>query len=156
MKNIVNKKTFLSTYNYKIFGMRELNKYGYWFPLNPSTELAEVIANLLTDGHLASKKLKNRRTFDYISFFSDEDKELKHFQKKIERLFNIKSKRRYWGKRYNSRSRGVIICNSSLERTLMLCGVPLGDKTIIEFNVPKWIKNSNKKIQASFFLRLFR
>jgi len=124
-------------------------------PLEESQELGGIVADLLTDGHLAGRSIGGRMHCDYISFFSEETRELEAFNSRIKKLFGVSGNVVYWGRRFNGRSKGVIICNSVLERILSLCGVPLGAKVSAAFEVPEWMRRADKMTKAVFLRRLF-
>lgn len=147
---IVTRKEFANTYSYSIFAEKALAKYKRWFPLHTSSELAEVIACLITDGHNQTRNIGRHIKYDYVGFFSDDRKSLNAFYKKIYSLFGVRGKIKKWGVRYNGRSTGLIISNSALSRVLALCGCPTGEKVSKKFGVPKWILKGGKQIQAAF------
>ena len=155
MEQLVTKTDFIQSYKYSVFAEYALNKYDSWFPVLPSVELAEVVADLLTDGHIETRLIQNHIHYDYTSFFSKNNLELERFNKNIYYLFGVKGKIRRWGVRKKGFSTGCIIQNAALSRVLKLCGVPTGSKVNQPYFVPAWIVASGREIKSAFMRRSF-
>jgi intein/homing endonuclease len=155
--HIVTASDFLSTYALRRVGEKNLSNAvsRSWLPLEASQQIAETVADLLADGHLAGRATNGRMHCGYISFFSDERNELESFNRRLKALFGVSGAIRKWGRRFNGRSTGVILCNSALERILALCGVPLGGKASAAFEVPGWLQQADRNTKAAFLRRLF-
>ncbi|MFH1443204.1 MAG: LAGLIDADG family homing endonuclease [Candidatus Micrarchaeota archaeon] len=155
MENIVEEEAFLGTYKYRTFGEKALNKYRHWFPVKSSADLSEIVASLLTDGHLEGRKVQDHFKYDYFGYFSKNTEDLEHFNGLLKRCFGIQGKIRSWGKRLNGASTGVIVCNYALSRILFLCGAERGDKITKEYRLPAWISNGSLDTRAAFLRRAF-
>jgi len=155
MEQLVTKKDFINSYKYPVFAEYALEKYNWWFPVLPSVKLAEVVADLLTDGHIETRSIQNHLHYDYTSFFSKNDFELERFNKSIYDLFNVTGEIKKWGIRKNGSSTGCIIQNAALSRVLKLCGVPTGSKVNQQYVVPAWIVTSGREIKSAFLRRSF-
>jgi len=124
-------------------------------PLFPSSNLAAIAADLMTDGHIAMRKYYNSRKYAYIGFFSDDISELERFNSRIKKVFKIEGTIKEWGFRKNGRSKGCIITDSRLARLLELCGIPVGDKVIKKYKIPVWVVKGDKEIKRAFLRRSF-
>lgn len=155
MKPIVTKKEFFSTYNSTTFANKTWQKYNHLFPIYPSTELAEIVASLLTDGIMDIRKRYHSKYFGYIGFYSKNEIELKRINNQVNKLFGIQGQIREWGTGRFGECKGLIIIKAVLTRILFLCGVAPKNKVAIEYGVPKWIKKSNKQIKSAFLKRSF-
>ncbi|MEK6953503.1 MAG: LAGLIDADG family homing endonuclease [Candidatus Micrarchaeota archaeon] len=155
MEILVDKERFASTYRYSVFAEKAISKYGGWFPVTSSPELAEIVASLLTDGHLEGRKIDNHWKYDYMGYFSKNIGELDYFNSLLMKVFGVQGKIRSWGKRVNGHSTGVILCNSALSRILMLCGTQIGDKVTEKYSIPEWILGGPNEIKSAFLRRAF-
>lgn len=152
---LVDKETALETYKNKRMGNQNIEKHDQYFPVVSSISLAEITADLLTDGFMDIRKRYNSKYFGYIGYFSKETLELEKFKENVLKIFGINGTIREWGIRKYGESKGVIFTNSFLTRILHCCGVPGGDKVIQSYEIPKWIINSSAKIKKAFLRRLF-
>lgn len=153
---VVDKKSFLSTYKLKKFGHKALKKYDKILPLESSSKLSGIVADLITDGHLQIRKFgPEYNVYEYFGLFSKSIKQLKGFNDRLFSVFGIKGKIRPWGVNKWGYSKGCIVSNAFLTRILSLCGVPHGDKMIKIFVLPEWIMKSNFNIKSSFLRRSF-
>jgi hypothetical protein len=84
-------------------------------------ELAEIVTDLITDGHLEVRRLGTRSKYDYIAFFSKEQSELKRFGDLIYKNFGIKGKIREWG---SDKRISYILSNAGVVRNPLKVGVP--------------------------------
>ena len=145
---ILRYKEFLLTYKTRGHRIKHLEDYQHLFPIKSSTTLAGIVADLICDGNLQGDP-KWR-----IDFTSKSIKELKRFEKEMIVLFNIKGKIRKcttnkFGKTYN-----IAFNCAPITRILFLCGVPAGQKVLLKFNIPKWIKK-DKECFRRFAQRVF-
>ncbi len=124
-------------------------------PLFPSADLAEIAADLMTDGHIAVRNYYNSKKYSYVGFFSDDVLDLKRFNSKIKKLFNIKGTIKEWGFRQNGRSKGCIIVDARLARLLKLCQIPAGDKVTQKYKIPDWVSGGSREIKRAFLRRSF-
>jgi intein/homing endonuclease len=155
MKILVSEADLLNTYKIKKVGKENIKRYSNLLPLYHSVELAEIVADLFTDGFMDIRKRKFSNYYSYIAYFSEEINELERFNSNLFKLFNIKGEIKNWGVRDNGSSLGVIVLNSFLTRLLYCCGVPGGDKVIQSYLLPDWIYNSNLEIKRAFLRRIY-
>lgn len=113
------------------------------FPIRESPELALLVAKGLGDGSIE----KNFR----FSYWNNEKDLINEFCELANKITG-KSK-----VTINELEDGRIQakCNPFVGLVVHLSGVPIGDKTLQDFNVPYWIKNGSRKIKASFIRGLF-
>lgn len=152
IRPVVNELQFMRTYSYEKFAKRAVEKYNHWLPLNPSPKLAEIVASLITDGHIQKKK---DGKYTYVGYFSDDENDLNLFNNLLYEVFKERGRVRKWGIRVNGRSTACILCNSAMVRILSLCGAPLNDKIITKFSIPSWIKEGSTEIRTAFLRRSF-
>lgn len=127
-------------------------------PLYPSIKLAEIIAALLTDGHIDWYTSDNHPRCRKILLYSDNKNECEWFLNIFKELFRIKGDvKKYTSKTSYSQEESykAEIFNATLARILILAGVPAGDKTKMEYKMPNWIMVSDKKIKTAFLRTLF-
>ena len=147
MGEILSYSKFLKTYKTQGYRLKHLENYKSLFPIQSNPRLAGVVADLIGDGHLQGDP-KWR-----IDFTSKEISELKRFEKEIEYLFNISGKiRKCTSNKYNTYN--IAINSSPIARILFLCGVPAGQKVLVSFQIPVWIKK-DKECFRIFCRRLF-
>jgi len=154
-KLFVSKQDFLKTYKYEIFGKKALQKYGHWFPVLASPQLADIAACIISDGYLEVRKRGYSKQYMYFGFYSKYEEELEKFNDKISKLFGIKGVIKDVGKRDYGFSKGCLVINATLTRILTLCGVPANDKVSSSFCTPEWILHGNKDIKRSFLRSAF-
>ncbi|MFH1751130.1 MAG: LAGLIDADG family homing endonuclease [Candidatus Micrarchaeota archaeon] len=155
MENLVSEEAFIGTYRYRVFAEKALGRYGDWLTVQPSPKLAEIVASLLTDGHLEGRKVKGHYKYDYIGYFSKNTEDLEHFNELLDKVFGIQGTMMKWGRRINGSSMGIILCNAALSRILYICGAERGDKITKEYRLPLWIANGDYEIKAAFLRRSF-
>lgn len=147
MGEILSYSQFLKTYKTRGYRLKHLENYKSLFPIKSSPRLAGIVADLIGDGHLQGNP-KWR-----IDFTSKEISELKRFEKEMNFIFNVTGKvRKCTSNRYNTYN--LAINSSPIARILFLCGVPAGQKVLIPFKIPDWIKN-DKECFRIFCRRLF-
>jgi intein/homing endonuclease len=115
-------------------------------------ELAEIVTDLITDGHLEVRRLGTRSKYDYIAFFSKEQSELKRFGDLIYKNFGIKGKIREWG---SDKRISYILSNAGVVRYLLKAGVTAGSKVSTDFVVPPWVLEEDRRIIRVFIRRCF-
>jgi intein/homing endonuclease len=140
---IVNKEDFIASYKRKVIGKKYCKIYINWFPIKSSPLLADIIGCLMSDGYLGD---------GIIQFISKNKRDVKGFESKIRKLFNLETKIRLSPS--FKRTWECIILNSSLCRVLKLCGAPSGEKVNNKFQVPNWVLWGGKEIQR-YFLKSF-
>jgi len=145
---ILRYRDFLATYKTRGYRIKHLENYKYLFPINSSTALAGVVADLMGDGNLQGDPIWR------ADFTSKSKLELERFAKEIKKLFKKKCKIRKcssntYGKTYNS----GVNC-SPVARILLLCGVPSGQKVLKSFEIPEWIRK-DKECFRRFCQRFF-
>lgn len=114
------------------------------FPIKESPELALLVAKGMGDGSIEKDKLR-------FSFWNKEEK-------LIEEVCNCVSKA-------IGKTRGTITKLKDGRIQVKFCpfvgfvlhktGVPIGNKTLQQFDVPEWIKNGSEKIKLSFLRGIF-
>tara|TARA_Y100000310_G_C20572526_1_gene758771 strand:- start:313 stop:1149 length:837 start_codon:yes stop_codon:yes gene_type:complete len=152
---IVTKKDFIRTYKSRKYANEAISKYGHLLPIKSSEKLAEVAAQLLTDGSVHIKPRYNSRHYSWVAFYSKNVDEMLQFERLIIDLFDIKGSIRDMGIRKIGIRYGYFIINAFLTRVISLCGVPGGDKVKNEYKVPDWILQGNNQIQAAFLRKSF-
>lgn len=98
-------------------------------------ELARIVSYLTFDGHL-DKKLRG------CYFSSNKIEELEGFRKDIKKKFNIDLTKIEKGRGYGHKCSKYWYFNANLCKFLHSVGTPKGDKMLILFDIPDWIKNS--------------
>ncbi|MFH1326688.1 MAG: hypothetical protein ABIH59_01005 [archaeon] len=146
---ILRYKDFLKTYKTRGYRIKHLDDYKYLFPIKSNKILAGIIADLICDGNLQKGRDRWR-----IDFTSKSKKELRRFENEIYTLFRKRGKIRKCttnklGKTYN-----LGVNCSPITRILFLCGAPAGQKVLIPFNIPNWIKKDKKHFKR-FSQRVF-
>jgi hypothetical protein len=139
---------FLNTYKTRGYRLNHLEIYKKLFPIQSSPLLAGIVADLICDGHLQGNPIWR------ADFTSKSKKELHYFNRRIYSLFRVKGtirncKSNTFGKTFN-----LGINCSPVARILFLCGVPPGQKVLIPFDIPDWIKE-NKECFREFCKRAF-
>jgi hypothetical protein len=137
----------ISNFNHKKKSYKLARK---WFPIYPSKDLAEIVAALMTDGHIDGKSK--------LILYSNNKNECQWFLDLNSKLFQVKGKLIKYkadsGFSNNISYKGVIHC-SVLVSIFILLGVPYGDKTKSSFIIPDWIMNGSEEIKRSFLRVLF-
>src|SRR3989344_5855788 len=113
--------------------------------MGPNVILAEVVAAVITDGHIQIRDSGKKLKYGYVGFFSEDKKQLLWFQRKAKKLSDIKPQIRKWGQRKNGRSLGCIIYSPHFAKLLIGHGVPYGNKVSRQFSFPRWIKKADNK-----------
>ena len=121
-----------------------------WFPIYPSKELAEIVAALITDGHVDGRSK--------LILYSNDKLECQWFLDLLCYLFQVRGKlieyKSLTGFSKSSSFKGVIH-NSRLVKIFVKLGVPWGDKTKSSYVIPDWIIKGNKKLKKAFLRVLF-
>src|SRR3989344_7725994 len=117
--------------------------------------LTRICGFVLGDGHIVRDNIR-------IHFSGNEDA-LKEVQKDLDILeyesySKIKSvviENKIGERKIIGRSTSFFIDSSSLSSLLQYFGIPKGDKTIVSYNVPEFIKNGTKYVKREFIRALF-
>ncbi len=109
-------------------------------------DLAKIAAYLTTDGHI----YKNLRAF---IFFSKDINKLKELENLVYKKFKLKGKYRITKTGFGD-GKSYWIFNTKATKLLNNLGVPAGDKMLIKFDVPNWIKN-NKQLSREYLKTCF-
>ncbi|NCO80445.1 hypothetical protein GW869_01575 [bacterium] len=127
-------------------------------PLYASPKLAEIIAAILTDGHIDWYTSDDRPRPRKTLLYSDVKEECKWFLKTCKDIFGINGE----AQKYHSTtgysegdSYRAVIHNATLARTLILAGAPAGDKTKVGYLIPKWILAGSQEIKKDFLRILY-
>ena len=145
---VVSRKDYINTYKSSYYGEKYAKKYSEWFPVNKSPELAALIGDLTTDGHVQGP---DKFRFD---FTSKSKKKLKSFEKRLENLFGVTGSIRENRNNPYSESYNYGVNCKPLTRVLIESGAPVGCKVKTCFNVPRWIQN-DKKCFSAYIERAF-
>ena len=138
----------MKTYKTRGYRLNHLAKYKKLFPVKSSPLLAGIIADLICDGHLQGDPIWR------ADFTSKSKKELYYFNRRIFSLFRVKgSIRRCTSNKFGKTFNLGVNC-SPVARILLLCGVPPGQKVLIPFDIPLWIKE-DKRCFREFCRRSF-
>ena len=154
-KSILTFEEFSHSYKHK---SRYTNYAKTWFPLYPSKELAQLVAALITDGHIDWNTYDGAPRPKKIILYSNQKIECQWFLDLAYSLFNekgiLKEYRSSTGFSTHSSFKAIIYC-AQLARLLIAIGVPYGDKTKSKYLVPPWILKGNKEIKRAFLSTLF-
>lgn len=114
-------------------------------PIKSNSEFANLIGHLLADGHVD----KSYR----ISYANKSEILINRFEQIVKNNFyyDIKAQKRLHLKSDTYEIRYPAIIGSLLQSF----GIIQGNKTVIEFDIPKWIKNGNKDTKTSFLRAIF-
>ncbi len=150
---LVTLESFLETNRSARYKTSYLKRF---LPLMPSKPLAEISAALMTDGHLELYKgIRPKK----IVFYSNSIKNLNWFNRQIWKIFSVKGNlveyEPYYGYDKSKTRYKIILNNAAVARTLLMSGIPGGDKTRKDFDIPYWIKSGTKRLKRSFLQRLF-
>ena len=104
--------------------------------------LAGLIGDLTTDGHVQGY---DKLRFDFTA--ADKD-ELKRFENRLKKLFDVEGKIRENTTNPHSQSFNYGVNSKPLTRVLIECGAPTGSKVKTRFNVPEWILKEKKYFTA--------
>lgn len=153
--SVVSAKDLRESYFSNKYANETMHYFKRLLPLKSTVTLAEIVADLMTDGHIAARKYYNAKKYSYIGFFSDDETELIRFNQRINKIFNLNGQIKKWGIRKLGSSTGCIVVNARLARLLELCGVPSWDKTKKRYKIPGWIINGEKRMKQAFIKRSF-
>lgn len=140
--DIVTKSDYISTYKSKQHGVKFANKYEEWFPVKESCQLAGIVGDLTTDGHVQGY---DKLRFDFTAGSKDK---LLRFEERLKELFSIEGKVRENRTNPYSTSFNYGVNSKPLTRILIECGVPTGNKVKTKFNVPEWIQQDKEYFTA--------
>jgi hypothetical protein len=143
---ILTKEKFIEDYKNPKYAQKAVNylEEKRLLPLHSNPMLASITGHLIGDGSLSKDPYVGE-----FRFFGTQDKLLK-IKEKISQIFKIKPKKLF------EKEHGFVLRynNCRVARVLSLIGVPRGNKVMKEFDVPKWIKESNTKIIKAFLVAL--
>jgi intein/homing endonuclease len=120
-----------------------------WNNLIGTSELARIVADITTDGHL---QLKDWRGL--TSFYSKDINAINDSNKRFKNLFGING-RIYIDTSYGRKRYKIFFISKPLAEFLVSVGVPKGNKTNAPFFVPNWIIKGNKKVKSSYLQGVF-
>ncbi|MBI2580035.1 MAG: hypothetical protein HYW27_03980 [Candidatus Aenigmarchaeota archaeon] len=141
---LVTKKDFINSYENKKLGEFAIKKKNISFPLKPSKELAGIVGDLISDGHIGSHM---------VIYSSNNIENLNDFGRRIRKIFNVKYKiRSVITNTYGVKS--LYVFDATVLRILKLCGVPEGNKVLQEYQIPLWITNKDE-FMIEFLRRMF-
>ncbi|MCX6798906.1 MAG: hypothetical protein NTW59_02290 [Candidatus Diapherotrites archaeon] len=126
-------------------------------PLCASSELAAIIAALMSDGHIEWYTHDGRPRTRKIILYSSNKIECDWFLFLIKLVFGVTGKvQAYTPNHSNWRKQPykAIVHSAVVARILILAGAPAGNKTEKEFLAPNWIMNGCREIKKEF-LRVF-
>jgi len=147
MNVVVSKEQFINSYRRKCNGIK-VSQQVEWLPLFVSNELSELVGCILSDGSIEHSYTGTYRPkrIDFISPNKSIQKRIRYI---LQKIFKVKPEEHYFRD-----TLGLRIKNANIARVIWLCGIPMGDKTSQEYDVPSWIKNGTQDIK-SFFLRAY-
>lgn len=140
--SLVTKSQYISTYKSESHGRKYADKNDNWFPVEESCQLAGLIGDLTTDGHVQGY---DKLRFDFTA--SNKDKLLR-FEDTLKDIFGVEGKIRENKTNPYSTSFNYGVNCKPLTRILIECGVPTGNKVKTKFNVPKWIQEDKDYFTA--------
>lgn len=139
---LVTKEDYISTYNSEWHGRKYAEKHDSWFPVKETPELAGLVGDLTTDGHVqGDPKLR----FDFTA--SDKE-DIMLFEQRLDDLFGVTGKIRKNTTNPYSTSYNYGVNSKPLTRILIECGVPTGSKVKTKFGVPQWIREDPECFRA--------
>lgn len=120
-----------------------------WKSLIGSPELARIVADISTDGHLQIKGWRN-----LTSFYAKDIEEIKKLNQRFS-IFNetgiiYDDKSGYKGNGFK-----IFFTSKKLAYFLKEVGVPVGNKTNNSFLVPNWIMNGSSKTKAAYLRGIY-
>lgn len=150
-KSIVTYKAFIEKFPSVKPKSKELAKK--LLPLYPTPELAQIAGALMTDGHIDWYSSDGRPRTRKIILYSSNREECEWFLNLIKNIFSINGKVIAYIPKYGNyklQPYKAVVWNSVIARILILAGVPAGDKTKLNYSVPRWIKGGNIQINKNF------
>ncbi len=143
---LISKDDFLSTYKNKKAGEIAASNFENALPLKLDSNISKLISYITFDGHLASD-LTNL-------FLSSKDKAfLTGFARFLEEKFGLIGRFEECEEGY-SKTHKYRVFNKPFCRLLELAGAPKGNKSINEFDVPKWVMK-NKRYSKAYLKTAF-
>jgi hypothetical protein len=139
---------FLNTYKTRGYRINHLEKYKKLFPIRSNSLLAGIVADLICDGHLQGNPIWR------TDFTSKSKGELYYFNRRLHSLFGIRGAIRNCNSNQFGKTFNLGINCSPVSRILFLIGVPPGQKVLIPFDIPLWIKE-DKECFREFCKRTF-
>jgi len=120
-----------------------------WNKLIGNPELARIVADITSDGHIQLKEWRG-----LTSFYSKDLEAINQSKNRFKYLFGIDG-RTYIDNSYNRKRYKLFFISRPLAEFLVLAGVPKGNKTNKPFYIPRWILNGNKKIKSAYLQGIF-
>lgn len=120
-----------------------------WNKLIGSPELARIVADIATDGHLQLKEWRG-----LTSFYSKDLEAINRANERFKYLFGIDG-RVYIDTSYGRKRYKIFFISKPLAEFLVSAGVPDGNKTNKPFYIPKWILKGNKKVKSAYLQGIF-
>lgn len=108
-------------------------------------ELARVVADLSSDGHLQIKRWRH-----LTSFYAKEIEEIKKFEQRIFHLFQEKSF--IYPDKVGYK---IFLTSKKIALFLKEVGVPVGNKTNIPFFIPDWVMNGSAEIKSAYLQGMY-
>ena len=115
--------------------------YSLKLPINESTELASVTAHSFGDGHLNNSNL---------FYYNENEGLVKSFVTDVKKVFGYIEPIIYYDGKGTTVVFPVVVA-----QILSLIGGVKFNKTLQDYDIPSWVKNSSKEIKASFIRGLF-
>jgi hypothetical protein len=126
-------------------------------PLHPSSELAQIAAALMADGHIDWYTSDGRPRTRKAILYSSKKEECEWFLGACNKLFGVSGRLIAYTPNHGFWKRQpykAVINNAAVAMILVASGVPAGSKTNTPYLVPDWIMGGNMGIKAQF-LRFF-
>lgn len=150
MKNeVLDREGFIGSYRRTGLG-RSVSEELNWLPLIPSPELAELVGYIFSDGSLERSYGKIKDIPSRIDFISDDYDLRKRVKRLMAEIFYAESKDKSF-----RNTKGLRFNKAHVTRALWLLGIPLGSKANDDYDVPEWIKNSDRKTKVRFIRAYF-
>lgn len=111
-------------------------------------DLARVVADVTTDGHL---QIQDWRYL--VSFYSNNIEDIKGFEYRVFRLFNLPC-RVYIDYRQNTKYR-IFLISKPVSLFLRDIGTLVGNKTNIPFEIPLWVRHGSNAVMSAYLQGLF-
>jgi len=124
-----------------LFGYRSWGK-PIRIPINPSPELASLVAHALGDGSIGERSFQ-------VEYKNNNFECMKDVLSAVKKVFGVNASSR------NEKNALVTTLPAAVGQVLFLAGATKGNKTKKDFDVPEWIKNGTRTIKQSFLRALF-
>ena len=118
------------------------------YSLLKNPDLARIVADVTTDGHLQIQDWRH-----LVSFYSNQLEDINGFQSRIFHLFNLKC-RVYLDYRQNLKYK-VFLISKPVALFLKEIDTPVGNKTNIPFEIPLWVRHGSNAVVSVYLQGLF-